>query len=109
MNKKKVKQYIWQDLLIGIVVVLIVFMAQELMKTMKLDAINGLAHIAIDSDLCLNIIITQYTITFLIVSLLSLLSGSDEYVYWVDVLEQKIISPKHLNFTSMSVYAFIFI
>lgn len=108
MNKKKVKQYIWQDLLIGIVVVLIVFMAQELMKTMKLDAINGLAHIAIDSDLCLNIIITQYTITFLIVSLLSLLSGSDEYVYWVDVLEQKIISPKHLNFTSMSVYAFIF-
>lgn len=107
MYKKELKQYIWQDLLIGTFAVIMVFLLQEVVHKVAPGIFSNLMGISIDENLCVNIIITQYTITFLIVSLLSLLSGSGEYIYWVDVLEQKIISPRHLNFTSMSVYAFI--
>lgn len=107
MYKKKMNQYIWQDLLTSLVVVLMMFVSQELVQRMSPEFFSDFISITIDENLCVDVIITQYTITFLIVSLLSLLSGSGEYIYWIDVLEQKIITPRHLNFTSMSVYAFV--
>lgn len=99
--KKKITPIILYDVMIGIMLALLAALGQ---KTFFQDfCIDKL----VDTSMLLDVIVTQYTITFLIVSLLSLLSSHGEYVYWVDVLEQKIIAPKHLNFISMSVYAFV--
>lgn len=105
INKKR--QNLWSDVVIGILWAVIVLGIQQLIQYFFKWDMNTLLSIHVDESLCVSVITTQYTITFLIISLLSLLSGRGEYVYWVDVLEQKVISPKHLNFISMSVYAFI--
>lgn len=55
----------------------------------------------------LDLLLNQYMITFLIISLLSLLSGNRECIYWVDILEHKIILPLHRNFISLTIYAFL--
>ena len=107
MYKKEFKQHVWQDLLIGLVVTILLFLLREVIYHNNPGWMTDIIKVSVDESLSINIIITQYTITFLIVSLLSLLSGSGEYIYWVNVLEQKIIAPRHLNFTSLSVYAFI--
>ncbi|MGO4498820.1 hypothetical protein AB4114_23335 [Paenibacillus sp. 2RAB27] len=49
-----------------------------------------------------DILITQFSLTFIILSLLSLLSSNAESIYWEDVISYKLVYPKFTNFVSIS-------
>ena len=54
-----------------------------------------------------SLVLAEFSTTFLIVSLLSMLSVRGQYIYWEEAIDYKIISPAHFNFISMSIYAFL--
>lgn len=107
MKKRRITHFLAEDIPIGILGVIVICLIQTGLRSYGISFWDKIANFTLDESLCVDVIITQYTITFLIVSLLSLLSGSGEYVYWIDILEEKIISPRLLNFISLSVYGFI--
>ncbi len=54
----------------------------------------------------LELMVAQLSTTFLIVSFLSFLTSRDDYILWIDTMSYKLIFPEHINFISLSVYAF---
>ena len=53
-----------------------------------------------------DILMTQISITFIITSLLSVLSSNSIVVFWEDVMARQLIYPKYTNFISLSGYLF---
>lgn len=109
MNNKKNrirKGFTATDVMLGTAMVLLCGLAVKGM-CMYVPGARSFLYGIISADSMLDLLLNQYTITFLIVSLLSLLSGNCECIYWVNILEQKIIKPLHRNFISLTIYAFL--
>lgn len=105
MRKHKINGVII-DIVIGILAIGIFFALYSYFEYAILLLLNDFIIKLTFSDY-LNLVITQFSTTFLIVSLLSLLSVKGQYIYWEEAVEYKIILPRHFNFISSSIYAFL--
>ena len=103
---KSKREYVIQDILIGILLVGIVLLGESIFFH-YFGCVEDYLLLVIPDGSELDLLLNQYTITFLIISLLSLLSGNRECIYWVDILEHKIILPLHRNFISLTIYSFL--
>ena len=106
INKQTKKEYLISDIIIGILLIGIIFIGGKIVFHYNNNIEEYLLQI-IYTGSELDLLLNQYTITFLIISLLSLLSGKHEYIYWIDILEYKIILPSHRNFISLTIYSFL--
>ncbi len=58
------------------------------------------------NDKVLQILITQYSVTFILISLIAFLSAKGDYILWEDIIKLKLIEPPYSNFISLTTYAF---
>lgn len=55
-------------------------------------------------DMALNLLLTEVQVSFVVVSLSTVLSTSTKKTYWVDNFQYRLVSPKFLNFTALCAY-----
>ncbi len=103
---KSKKEYVIMDILIGLLLIALIVVGENAFFH-YFTSIEEYLLFVIPAGSELDLLLNQYTITFLIISLLSLLSGNRECIYWVDILEYKIILPLHRNFISLTIYSFL--
>lgn len=53
-----------------------------------------------------DVLLAQYSITFLLVSFLAFLSENNDIILWVNVKQYLLINPKYINFVSITIWAF---
>lgn len=104
--RKSKKEYVIMDILIGLLLIALIVVGENAFFH-YFTSIEEYLLFVIPTGSELDLLLNQYTITFLIISLLSLLSGNRECIYWVDILEYKIILPLHRNFISLTIYSFL--
>lgn len=103
---KSKREYVVKDIIIGILLVGMILVGETVFFR-YFKSIEEYLLLVIPEGSELDLLLNQYTITFLIISLLSLLSGNRECIYWVDILEHKLILPLHRNFISLTIYSFL--
>ena len=62
--------------------------------------------IAVISDKTFQILLAQYQLTFLIISIVTILGNKDEVLLWEDLIQKILVTPRFRNLIDLTIYSF---
>lgn len=108
-NQKKkgsVLNRIFKDILFGMIVTLTLYFGLSMVwagLTVRWEFISNIQIIQFDVQ---EMFFTELSLAFLVISFVPLLSNKTESVYWVDIIQYRLIKPKHTSIVDISAYVF---
>lgn len=90
--------------IVGILFALLFYIFVEFLNTYMKNLMINME--LIDSNIT-NFLTTQSSLTFIVLSLISILSNKDEFVYWEDIITYKLKRPHFTNITALSTYIIV--
>ncbi len=108
-NRKKsanIVLRILKDIALGMVASLLIFFAVSALHTAVLEKWTALANVKIIDFDIQEIFFTELSLVFLVISFVTLLANKTDAVYWVDVIQYRLIKPNHSSIVDISSYIF---
>lgn len=66
-----------------------------------------ISDISLITDKIFQVLLAQYQLTFLIVSIITILGNKDEVLLWEDLIQKILVTPRFRNLIDLTIYSFI--
>lgn len=97
---------ILKDVVIGMAITIIIYYSASLLYFHVLKQWFSLSNITITEFNVQEIFFTELSLVFLVISFVTLLANKTETVYWVDVIQYRLVKPNHTSIVDISSYIF---
>lgn len=97
---------ILKDITSGMIISLLVYYIMSVLYTYVLEKWTHLLHLKIIDFDVQEIFFTELSLVFLVISFVTLLANKTDTVYWVDVIQYRLVKPNHSSIVDISSYIF---
>ena len=95
-----------KDIVMGIAVSLLIYFGVSILCENVMGKWNFFSDIGIVDFDAQEVFFTELSLAFLVISFVPLLSNKTDSVYWVDIIQYRLVKPNHTSIVDISAYIF---